>query len=175
MKPVFKERSSATTQKHIESLVANPNPDVVMIGTSMIERFQYDDAAKFAFTTVGLDTFSIFNGGVGGDKLCNVLYRLQNLQVLSHVKTVPRLVIIECGANDIDRKKLNTVEILDGFTQIIKTVRSQWPDKTEIAVLGIFPRRTPNVKPHDMLTRISNLNIELSMSLKKNVFLIIVF
>ena len=177
MKPAAKERSRVTTEKHIKVLdlsekdhddspdmqhdSSDKKYDVVLIGTSMFERFTYEEAALKAFTDAGLDKFKIFNCGVGGDRLCNILYRLDTLKVLDHFKSPPKLVILEGGANDVDRKNMNIPEFIDGMKQLINIVRARWPE-TKIVVLGVYPRKSPNVEAGNMLARIKNISDQLA-------------
>lgn len=75
-----------------------PKIDVVLLGDSMLERFQ----TTGKYTQIGgLQYPRVFNAGVGGDKIENVLYRIR-LGLLSILKAKnPKLVVIHIGTNNL--------------------------------------------------------------------------
>lgn len=158
MIPKYKKRSDETTNSHIEELGKNSTPDVLLIGTSMFERFRYAPEAEKGWKQFGLDQQNIFNCGVGGDKICNILYRLLDRNVLDHITHDPRLTIIMCGANDIERTKID--EMIDGTYQIIKHVKNKFPS-TKLHILGIYPRKSDKLDESNVYSRMKEYNDKL--------------
>lgn len=108
-----------------------------------------------------MDTYlgevNIFNAGCGGDKMCNMLYRLEDglIMKLAYQKFCPRLVIVMGGANDVEQ-----VPVADMFTvmqKILDNIRKTTNEKEKeggggpvhIAVLGMFPRLSDKKKFKD--------------------------
>lgn len=156
MKPKYKQRSEETTQRHIEFLKNKSNFDCVMIGTSMLERFVYDTSAKNAFKDSGLSKLNIFNCGVGGDKICNILYRLDTMHVLDYVVGEPKCVILECGANDIGERTFNEKQLSGGVKLLIDIIRKKF--SCPIYLIGVFPRRSKDVDDKSMVKRTMIMN-----------------
>jgi lysophospholipase L1-like esterase len=104
----FKSRSHDTHHStHLPEITSSPSSSIntVLIGDSMFERLK----------TTGIDTKlaklpSSFNAGVGGDKIENVLYRLDfGLLDLLENKNVKLWVVI-VGTNNL-KKALKSVEV----------------------------------------------------------------
>ncbi|KAH6683979.1 SGNH hydrolase-type esterase domain-containing protein [Halenospora varia] len=106
----FKTRSHEThTNTHIPeltSLEAN-TLQTVLIGDSMLERLK----------TTGIDTHlsslpNSFNAGVGGDKIENVLYRL-DLGLLKDLKKHEeslKVILLMVGTNNLSKKGIKDIE-----------------------------------------------------------------
>lgn len=159
MIPKYKKRSHDTTlSTHIPELESNPNPQVILLGTSMFERFRYMPEAQRAWKKCQLDQYNIFNCGVGGDQICNILYRLQTLDILNHIKTCPRLTILMAGANDIEKGNID--EMVNGMQQIIRHVKTKFP-ATNMCVLGMYPRKSDKYTEADVYKRVVEYNQKL--------------
>ncbi|CAF3168410.1 unnamed protein product [Rotaria sp. Silwood2] len=150
----FKQRSHDThTQTHQPQLESSssinsslttiarefpPQIDVVLLGDSMLERFK----------TTGKDTQigqlqypRVFNAGVGGDKIENVLYRIR-LGLLSMLKAKnPKLVVIQIGTNNLQPKRSLHGLHLDNYRLLLQASLRLLPTQTQILVTGLFKRK----------------------------------
>lgn len=78
------------------------------------------------------------NFGLGGDRTENVLWRLENGEL---VGTSPKLIVLLIGTNN---SGFNTPEeITLGVSAVVKKLRSMLPD-TKILLQGILPRKDAN-------------------------------
>ena len=168
MIPKYKERSQKTTEKQKEFLKTNRNFDGVLIGTSMLERFLYDQSAMSSYKKFDLEKLNVFNCGVGGDKICNILFRLQTLKILDFVKGDPKCVILECGANDVDIKNIKITELCVGVKMLMDIISQRF--KCPIYLVGVFPRRSDFVDDKEMVDRIRKMNAVLKNEYPQNFY-----
>ncbi len=154
MKAKWKKRSNDTTNKHIK-ILKKMNPDIILIGTSMFERFNYVKDATNEWNRHGLDQCNIFNCGVGGDRIENILFRLKTKDILSHVQSEPNKIIIMCGANDIEENTPNLM--IDGLNQILSLICDKFKN-SEIIVLGMYPRKSNEVTESILYKKITQYN-----------------
>jgi lysophospholipase L1-like esterase len=174
MKPLFKQRSLDTTKKVLESIsktrettvtaTATAKYNVVFLGTSMLERFSWDPDSVHAFNLTSFKDTRVLNLGVGGDRICNILYRVKELNILDQIKPFVNdnaTFFIEGGANDIDRKKVDLNELVDGMQQIVKEIELKFPSST-IHIIGAFPRHSDIVSDLIVMERVYQLNLNLS-------------
>ena len=183
MKSKYKKRSAeTTTDSHIQELKINPKPEVMFIGTSMFERFRYMPEAQDAWKKYHLDQCNIFNCGVGGDRICNILYRLLDLKILDHINASPRVTVLMAGkknrtffqvtkkltfflgANDIENTKID--EMIDGMLQIIRHVKTKFP-LTKFQVLGMYPRKSDKLADPNVHARVMEFNQKLKSECDK--------
>lgn len=168
MKPKWKKRSEDTTNKHVEYLSGTEN-DIVLIGTSMFERFQYVPAGQNAWNAHNLNTKNIFNCGVGGDRIENILYRIKDRKVLKYMKNIPSKMIVMCGANDVDGNK--PVDLLaDGVYQILNCIRERFPDqkRTKLYLIGAYPRKSDKISEENVYKRVLDFNTKIQKLNAKN-------
>jgi lysophospholipase L1-like esterase len=162
MKPQFKKRSEETTQQHRAWLAQHRDFSVVLLGTSMLERFQWEEGAKTAYEESGLNKISVFNCGVGGDKIANILFRIETLKILQDIQCTPELVIVEVGANDMDRKNVDLDALVQGVAQIVAHLRSKFPaERTHIAFVALYPQRCKEVTEPVGIGRVAQFNEKL--------------
>lgn len=104
----FKQRSHDTNTlthqpqlEHLLSTNASPSIEIVLLGSSTIERFKTTGKN----TQLGQLHFpQAFNAGVGGDKIENILYRV-DLGLLRLLKpTNPKLIVLQLGTNNLQPK-----------------------------------------------------------------------
>ena len=133
----FKARSHDTNiETHFPELDerAGEQFEVVLIGDSMLERLK----------TTGTSTRiaqmkSMFNAGVGGDKIENVLYRLGTLGMMLKLSDRNvKLWIVEIGTNNL-KKALNPKEI-ELYRLLIRTLLKMSP-LSRIIACEIFKRK----------------------------------
>ena len=150
---------------HHKDLMKARSFNVILIGTSMIERLQ--STGKKPFEDAGLGKVGILNAGVGGDRVENIMYRLEILGLLKDAqRPLPSLVILEGGVNDLDGETVDIEALAMGMGQCMDVIRSAFPD-THISVLGAFPRQSdsrygaPVVQDAAMLQRVLAFNEQL--------------
>ncbi|WP_201834803.1 GDSL-type esterase/lipase family protein [Microvirga zambiensis] len=121
---------AARVREHL-ALKANPptSANVVMIGDSLVRG--WDPAwARAAFAQA-----RIWNLGIGGDKIQNVLWRLRDLALAS---LHPRRVVLLAGTNNIAGDN-QPCAIAAGIAEIVRTLAEVWPG-ARIDVIAIPPR-----------------------------------
>ena len=150
---------------HHKDLMKARSFNVILIGTSMIERLQ--STGKKPFEDAGLGKVGILNAGVGGDRVENILYRLEILGLLKDAqRPLPSLVILEGGVNDLDGETVEIEALAMGMGQCMDAIRAALPD-THISVLGAFPRQSdsrygaPVLQDDVMLQRVLAFNEQL--------------
>ena len=160
--PKYKKRSHQTTDKHKVWLAAHGDKiKTVLIGTSMFERALYMKEAQSMWKKHGLDEDTIFNCSVGGDRIENILYRLESRKILDSIPSSVAVttVIIMAGANDVEKGDIDGM--ISGMEQIIAIVRHRFPH-AQLHVLGMYPRRSKQVPEEILLKRVTVFNERLS-------------
>ena len=122
----------------------------------MFERFLFVEEAQSNWMKHRLCNDNIFNCSVGGDRICNILFRLSEKRILDAVTSAStvRQIVLMGGANDLERSNID--EILDGMEQIINIVHERCPH-AHIDVCGVYPRASESV-PQVMV--LSNVAVE---------------
>jgi platelet-activating factor acetylhydrolase IB subunit beta/gamma len=103
--------------------------DLVMIGDSLVRGWN-PQWARAAFAEG-----RIWNLGIGGDKVQNVLWRLRDLPLAS---VGPKRVLLLAGTNNLASND-RACAIAAGIADIIGTVAAAWP-AAHVDVIGIPPR-----------------------------------
>jgi lysophospholipase L1-like esterase len=149
----FKQRSHTTHiqthQQELENSTSNNTfsttlselplqIDIVLLGDSMLERFK----TTGKYTQIGqLPYPRVFNAGVGGDRIENVLYRIK-LGLLSLLKPKsPKLVVIQVGTNNLRPRQPLQRQNLDDYHLLLQALLRFLPAETQILVTGLFKRR----------------------------------
>jgi hypothetical protein len=148
----FKQRSHDThTHVHRPQLESSPSTissatispeflpqiDIVLLGSSTLERFK----TTGKHTQIGqLPYPHVFNAGVGGDKIENVLYRV-DLGLLNLLKLRnPKLVVLQVGTNNLRPKQGLERQHLDDYYLLLQAVLRILSARTQILVTGFFKR-----------------------------------
>ena len=137
-----KSTTEHPTQDIAEPAVSgNPGtkpPQIVLIGDSMLERLKTTGRSVQAKLFNRPNTF---NAGVGGDKIENVLYRLQLglLQLMQPLAT--RLWIVHIGANNLRPNGPLRPFDLENYCLLLRALFSVSPRHAQILVTGIFRRK----------------------------------
>ena len=139
-RPLYRKRTIETNNKHKQFLSNHRDKvfDVVFLGDSIFERFLYKEEAKKAFGKYFFQRYDVFNCSVGGDKIENLLWRLTKGDILSHFGPAPRQMIILIGINNMTDNRINIDTMVDGYQQIIDTIREKFP-RVHIDVLALYP------------------------------------
>ncbi|CAF4327966.1 unnamed protein product, partial [Adineta steineri] len=109
------ESPTLTTSSVLLSSQYLPQIDIVLLGSSMLERFK----TTGQYTQIGQMQYpQLFNAGVGGDKIENVLYRI-SLGLLRLLKPRnPKVFVLYVGGNDIQPKQALTHQNLDDLVGV---------------------------------------------------------
>jgi beta-glucosidase len=134
-KPV--PRGGGWTKRHesFNKRVAKGECDLIFIGDSITQGWEGRGKnvwAKF------YGKRNAVNLGIGGDRTQHVIWRLENGN-LYRIK--PKAAVIMIGTNNAGGN--TSKEIADGVGVIVKQIRTKSP-KTQILLLGVFPRGTNN-------------------------------
>ena len=144
----FKHRSHETHHStHIFQLAhCSKNFTTVLIGDSMFERFK----TTGGYTSIGASP-SVVNAGVGGDRICQVLYRFQRglLEAIqrnqgSHIGSI----VLHMGSNNLNRRNPLRDDAVYEYELVLEAVRRAFAENCRIVVTAIFERR--DVKKEDI-------------------------
>ena len=115
--------------------VAKGDVDLVFIGDSITQG--WEGRGKGVWEKFYGKRNSV-NLGIGGDRTQHVIWRLDN----GNLKDItPKAAVIMIGTNNSGSN--SSKEIADGVRAIVKQIRAKSP-KTQILLLGVFPRGTNN-------------------------------
>jgi len=100
-----------------------------LLGDSITDGWPGDMFGKY------FGKYNAVNFGIGGDRTENVLWRLQNGEL---VGTSPKVIVLLIGTNN---SGMNTAEeIAVGIAAVVKALRTGCP-QSRILLLGVFPKR----------------------------------
>lgn len=128
----MEKRTDETHQKHQELYNGNQY-DIVMIGDSMIERWEYEECSSNYLNELK-NNHSIATMGVGGDCVENLLYRLQAERCILDNITINKCVYLMIGTNNISTKT-SIDNIIEGINNIINIIASKINNSV---VFGVF-------------------------------------
>ena len=134
-KPVPRAGGWMNRHKSFNTRVAKGNVDLVFIGDSITQGWGGKGKGVWAKF---YGKRNAVNLGIGGDRTQHVIWRLDN----GNLKNIhPKAAVIMIGTNNAGGN--TSKEIADGVTAIVKQIRTKSP-KTQILLLGVFPRGTNN-------------------------------
>lgn len=117
----------------VAELVRDSDPALVFLGDS-ITQF-WDDAGRPVWDAYYGERRAL-NLGVGAERTENVLWRIERGD-FDHMN--PVLLVLEIGTNNTGHGPDDPADIAEGVLTIVRELRAKLP-RTEILVLGIFPR-----------------------------------
>jgi len=159
--PKYKKRTDDTTNVHIESLSKlslGDMPEILLLGDSLFERFKTITGGNTkVWTDFEFDKLKIFNAGIGGDMIQNVLYRLKERKLLAYLGKSITKIFLMIGTNNIEKDKPE--DMLEGVKMILTMLKESFPGAV-IYILGIPPRISTYKKPsnNELLIKIKNYN-----------------
>ena len=107
----------------------NKKFDLCFLGDSITDGWPGDMFGKY------FGKYNAVNFGIGGDRTENVLWRLQNGEL---VGTSPKVIVLLIGTNNAG---MNTAEEMAvGIATVVKALRTGCP-QSRILLLGVFPKR----------------------------------
>lgn len=140
-----------THDKHIEQLLKfNQNIDTLLIGDSIIERFEWFAKKKFDENVLIL--------AKGGDTIEHLYYRLtfEGNPDFTNIKKV----IFNIGTNNLGKKNINTNDIVNNINIIYLRIKEMCPN----ADIKFIPLYYLNKTNPDIITEI-NSQLKLKMNL----------
>ena len=121
------------------------NPDVILIGASIINNFlkHYPKIWEYYFKNL-----KVVNFGIGGDRVQHVLWRVKYglLPISAHI------VIIHVGTNNISKENDNPADIAEALVFLAESIKQRLPNAV-VFLTGIFPRGET-----ELLPKIHNVN-----------------
>ena len=103
--------------------------DLCFLGDSITDGWPRDMFGKY------FGKYNAVNFGIGGDRTENVLWRLQNGELIG---TSPKGIVLLIGTNN---SGMNTAEEMAvGIAAVVKALRTGCP-QSRILLLGVFPKR----------------------------------
>ena len=138
----YKERSETTHDtihvRFFESGLPQGPIKCLLLGTSVVERFKTTGRCeKFGQD----DSLTLFNAGVGGDKIQSVLYRLGTKDLYSRLKQRGvEFVILQMGTNDLTKTRALRCQDITRYSLALEALRRINPDMP-ILVGGIYHRQ----------------------------------
>ena len=145
----YKQRSDQTHTSVHEPLLSEVPPHPIwclLLGDSMLERLQ----TSGAHTILGQGQFPhIFNAGVGGDRIQNVLYRLDTKGLFWDLRSHGiKYAILHMGTNDLKPKRAFDAEVLRQYALVLETVHRAAP-AVKVLVTGLMPRKDVDLRVVD--------------------------
>jgi lysophospholipase L1-like esterase len=129
-------RGTDSYHQAINAEAKKGNIDLLFIGDSITMAWKSDGRGPWDERYAPLKAA---NFGLGGDKIENVLWRLQNGN-LEGIK--PKVVVLLIGTNNVGR--ISSEDIAWGITAIVKEINTRLPE-SKVLLMGLFPRgETPN-------------------------------
>jgi len=112
------------------------DPDILFIGDSLTEGFLGQGLPHWKrLKSCG----KIVNLGIGGDKVENILWRIQHYRIGQ-----PRLILLLAGTNNINRNSAD--EIIEGLRACIRSLQKKAPEST-IILQHLLPRQAEASDP----------------------------
>ncbi|EMT71605.1 hypothetical protein FOC4_g10010116 [Fusarium odoratissimum] len=141
---MFKQRSHETHHNtHVPEIEANPGEyTVAVLGDSLFGRFKTTERFKVTGRILSINEDSrILNLGVGGDKILNVQYRMDQglVRLLKQHQPNIKTMYIHMGSNNLKKQGLLKGDA-DAYGALIKQLRTEFPDIT-IVITALFIQR----------------------------------
>ena len=135
LNPVPRQGGWMKRHQSFNTRVAKGNVDLVFIGDSITQGWEGRGKGVWEKFYGKRNTVNL---GIGGDRTQHVIWRLDN----GNLKDItPKAAVIMIGTNNSGSN--SSKEIADGVRAIVKQIRAKSP-KTQILLLGVFPRGTNN-------------------------------
>ncbi|KAF5566578.1 hypothetical protein FNAPI_1038 [Fusarium napiforme] len=135
---MFKQRSHQTHHNtHAPQIKNNPGQyNTALLGASGVERFK----TTGRMLSINKDT-RILNLGVGGDKILNVQYRMDQglVRLLKQHQPNLKTMYIHMGSNNLKNYGLRKGDA-DAYGAVVKQLRSEFPDMT-VVITALFMQR----------------------------------
>jgi len=162
LKPTWKKRTDETHTQHLAALKNSTDGQVLLLGSSMIERFLTSGKGE-------LTKFSPFNcilAGVGGDGVQHMLYRLDKGLIEACPQTL-HTVVLMAGTNNIE--KFSEVQVFEGVSNLVTVIHGKRPH-LKIIIFGLPPRESTvkQLTNRQILEKVQKFNALLEKIPQKN-------
>jgi len=84
------------------------------------------------------------NLGFSGDETQHLVHRIQNGNLAGQS---PKLAVVMIGTNNLGNAKHSPADVIEGISLLLDTLKQQTP-KTQVLVLGVFPRGESKDDPY---------------------------
>jgi hypothetical protein len=134
----YKQRTAETHERHcsaLEKWKPDWTPNIIMIGDSNFERLaKIPEFGDFA------ERKAVFCAGIGGDRVCNMLWRLTQAKLRLQALAQPRLIVLMAGSNDVE--SMSSPQALAREIQnLVWEIKTQFGFKeTHVMLMSILPR-----------------------------------
>lgn len=159
--PIFKQRTYDIMKEHITMLNNNENKyNYLLLGDSLFEHFTEQNGGLEFYKYIG--KYNIFNAGVGGDKIENVLYRIIEGKLLDSTSFLNLSdIFILVGTNNLNNKKqeMSKKIIIKGIYEIIQHIKIKLNIKLNIYILKIPPRTDIKIGLINDINRLLNMMV----------------
>lgn len=108
---------------------ASPATNVVLIGDSITEYWPTEKLSQ------ALGSPTILNWGVSGDRIQNVLWRLEHGR-LGELK--PKALVIMVGVNNLQGDSAQACAVAEGTSAVISKAKAVWPS-AKVVVIDMLP------------------------------------
>ncbi|XP_050523825.1 platelet-activating factor acetylhydrolase IB subunit alpha2-like isoform X1 [Daktulosphaira vitifoliae] len=149
--PIIEEEKWRLQHKIHITKANSSDPDVLLIGASIIEFIQYHPIWKEKFIPLNSVNF-----GIAGDCTQNVLWRVKN-GILDNIK--PKVCILNVGSNNLENLP---EDVVSGILAIVYEIKLKIP-KCFIIIIGILPR---GPRPNNLREIGTQINTILSQNIK---------
>jgi lysophospholipase L1-like esterase len=145
----WKERTADTHDRIMQQLDVMKTPEVVFLGDSLMERWKTSGKEKWGQLT---SKQKILNAGIGGDKVQNVLWRLEK-GLFENMK--PKIIFFMIGTNNIEKN--SPKHIAEGTAKIIEIIHEKSPGSVFITY-GVLPRKSMEKMSVPVMDKVQELN-----------------
>jgi lysophospholipase L1-like esterase len=148
--------SKLAHRQRVESLKKG-RIDLYFVGDSITRRWRATDYPQFLVNwDKNFFGWNAANFGWGGDKIQNILWRLQNGELEG---VHPKVIVLLAGTNDVGNVPASAAKVADivkGIKALLETMREKAPRAT-IIVMGILPRNDGR-RPTAVMPSIAKFN-----------------
>lgn|ERR1719197_414240 len=135
----WKQRTHDTHQQHLESLKERQNTKVLLLGSSMMERFH---TTGVKYKEKFFEPRNVTIAGVGGDGVQHMLYRVEQ-GLLEACPEGLELIVLQAGTNNIENS--NPEQVANGVQNLVNEIQKRKPN-IRIVVFGLCPRKSSSKK-----------------------------
>lgn len=159
--PQWKKRTVETNTKHLYHISQLADPEVILLGSSMLQCLEEVPEVNQLFKEHIEHPDRVVNYGCGGDRIGNILYRLEEGMLLKNFCQyhIPKLVIVMAGANDIEQAPVTSM--VHGMKRVIQDILHDTPTQTQVVVLGMFPRLSSKKSEMELIDKVNTYNSQI--------------
>jgi lysophospholipase L1-like esterase len=155
--PKWKQRSADTHPKHVQRLKEAQEPKFLVLGSSMIERFETSGKSEMTRLT---EKYKCVLAGVGGDGIEHMLWRVEEGLIAACPSSITTVVLM-CGTNNIEQRSAD--QVYEGTVHLIQKIQEKRAD-LKIILFGLLPRdsQKKGLTHEALMERIKTLNTKLA-------------